>query len=328
MSNLRQKLLTDFYRLPERNTISVINCKSIPVIDLNCENENFHDSLQSAENHSLSQSSGTASTSKIIRTIIESDKVTKKKRRMLLDDPKQMILDAGQKQFGHQHCDKCGMVYDSDSLIDRKQHQKYHSRFVSTEWFRVQTAQLNIWKRSAFCIVEQFQGTYSYIFCITQISKCTLKARVDKVILECVNKELGYTPDLGQVWTSDGRRQAWVFITASDTYYFIGAIALVEKVSKKQLYYAEENSKNTDVLSRTNNIYMGVNRIWVHQCLRRKGIAVLLLDHVRSHFISSDLITRDRIAFSSLTDSGLAFAKNYACGGKVLLYSLNSDFCH
>ncbi|VDM99394.1 unnamed protein product, partial [Onchocerca ochengi] len=131
------------------------------------------------------------------------------------------------------------MIYDCDSLSDQKQHQKFHSRFLSTKWFRVQTAQLDIWKQAAFCIVEQFDGNYSHIFCITQTSKCTLKARVDKIILECINKELGYTPDLAQVWTSDGRRQAWIYITASETYYFIGAVALVEKVSKEQLYYAK-----------------------------------------------------------------------------------------
>ncbi|VDN00205.1 unnamed protein product [Onchocerca ochengi] len=62
---------------------------------------------------------------------------------------------------------------------------------------------------------------------------------------------------------------------------------------------------------------MGVNRIWVHQTLRRKGIAALLLDHARSHFISSNFVQREMIAFSSLTDSGLAFAKNYIPGGKI-----------
>lgn len=60
-----------------------------------------------------------------------------------------------------------------------------------------------------------------------------------KIILECINRELGYTPDLGEVWTSDGRRQAWVYITASNTYYYIGAVVLVEKISKEQLRYAE-----------------------------------------------------------------------------------------
>ncbi|KAK6109296.1 ESCO1/2 acetyl-transferase family protein [Brugia pahangi] len=201
---------------------------------------------------------------------------------------------------------------------------------ISPKWFRVQSSQLNVWKRTTFCIVEQFEGNYSHIFCITQTSKCTLKTRVDKIILECINKELGYTPDLAQVWTSDGRRQAWVYVTASDKYYFIGAVALVEKISRKQLQYAEENctAANNDIIPTSNNVYMGVNRIWVHQTLRRRGIAALLLDHARSYFVSSDSVPREMIAFSSLTDSGLAFARNYISGGKVLLYNLNPETCH
>ncbi|MCP9260641.1 N-acetyltransferase ESCO2 [Dirofilaria immitis] len=328
MPFLRQKLLTDFYHLPKKYDepvdlpLSNVNCKSDYIVNSKLENDEVHELLSSTENYPLSVSPAAASTSKVIRTVILSGRDIKKKRRMLMDDPKQMILDAGQRQFGHQHCEQCGMVYDCDSLSDRKQHQKFHSRFYQRNGF------------SCFCIVEQSEGNYSHIFCITQTSKCTLKARVDKVILECVNKELGYTPDLAQVWTSDGRRQAWVYITASDTYYFIGAIALVEKVSKEQLHYAEKteiyrkNSESVDIISKNSNVYMGVNRIWVHQTLRRKGIAVLLLDHARSHFVSSNFVPREMIAFSSLTDSGLAFAKNYIPGGKVLLYSLIPETCH
>lgn len=63
--------------------------------------------------------------------------------------------------------------------------------------------------------------------------------------MECINKELGYAPDLAQNWTSDGRRQAWVFITASEKYFFIGAVALVEKVFKQALQYAEVSPFNT-----------------------------------------------------------------------------------
>uniref|UniRef100_A0A0R3S356 Acetyltransf_13 domain-containing protein n=1 Tax=Elaeophora elaphi TaxID=1147741 RepID=A0A0R3S356_9BILA len=332
MPVLRQKLLTDFYCPPEKCYESdAIPPKSIGsdcVDGPTHENKGYSEPLSPTENYSLSVSPAKASTLKVIRTVIVSGKENKKRRRMLADDPKQMILDAGQKLFGHQHCKQCSMVYDCDSLSDRKQHQEFHSRFQSTKWFRVQTAQLDVWKRTVFCIVEQFEGNYSHIFCIKQVSKCTLKTRVDKVMLECVNKELGYTPDLAQVWTSDGRRQAWVFITSSDTYYFIGAVVLVEKVSKEQLQYAEENNGNGDIISTTSNVYMGVNRIWVHQTLRRKGIAALLLDRARLHFVSSDSVPREMVAFSSLTDSGLAFAKNYIPGGKVLLYSLNPEACY
>ncbi|VDK78171.1 unnamed protein product [Litomosoides sigmodontis] len=334
MPVLRQKLLTDFYRSPgkchESGALPTSNiiCEPDFDADINCENEGFSKPSSLAENCQLSVTPAAVGSSKIIRTIIVSGKENKKRRKMLADDPKQMILDAGQKQFGHQQCKQCGMVYDCDSLSDRKQHQEFHSRFLSTKWFRVQTAQLDIWKRAAFCVVEQFEGNCIYIFCVTQASKCSLKTRIDKVILECINRELGYTPDLAEVWTSDGRRQAWVYITASETYYFIGAVLLVEKISKGRVQRVEKNCGSGDVISTNGSVYMGVNRIWVHQTLRRKGVAALLLDHARLHFVSSGSVPREFVAFSSLTDSGFEFARNYTPGGKVLLYNLNPDTCH
>lgn len=67
---------------------------------------------------------------------------------------------------------------------------------------------------------------------------------------------------------------------------------------------------------------MGINRLWVHRCLRRKGIGALLLDHARAYFTGSEMVPREKVAFSSPTESGLAFAKSYVPDGKVLLYAL------
>lgn len=109
MSVLRQKLLTDFFRSPEKcyetgaaTPLLNINCESHYVVDPCCENE-LRKPLSPAENYPSSVSSTTVNSSKVIRTIIISGK-EKRKRRLLMDDPKQMVLDAGQKQFGHWQC--------------------------------------------------------------------------------------------------------------------------------------------------------------------------------------------------------------------------------
>ncbi|KHN87178.1 Cadherin-related hmr-1 [Toxocara canis] len=53
------------------------------------------------------------------------------------------------------------------------------------------------------------------------------------VVLECVNKELGYTPDLADVWDKAGLREAWVFISDTEKEYpFIGGILLVDALKK------------------------------------------------------------------------------------------------
>lgn len=120
MSTLRQKLLTDFYQSPEKFSESAdtsplpnINCKPQCVACPNSENEGFFGPLSSAKNYPLSVSSTTATTSKVIRTVIVSEKENKRRRRMLADDPKQMILDAGQKQFGHQQCKQVSLLFSN-----------------------------------------------------------------------------------------------------------------------------------------------------------------------------------------------------------------------
>jgi N-acetyltransferase len=57
---------------------------------------------------------------------------------------------------------------------------------------------------------------------------------------------------------------------------------------------------------------MGIYQIWVHHKHRRHGIASTLLDIARKHMcFGYSAIPIDQIAFSSPTESGLAFAKLY-----------------
>lgn len=65
---------------------------------------------------------------------------------------------------------------------------------------------------------------------------------------------------------------------------------------------------------------MGINRIWVHPSLRRRGLAGRLLDKARNHFLLSEVVPRENIAFSDPTEIGLAFARAYLPGGKVQTY--------
>lgn len=46
-------------------------------------------------------------------------------------DENQLILDAGQKQFGPQRCETCHMVYDPTFGPDAKAHSFYHKRSVN-----------------------------------------------------------------------------------------------------------------------------------------------------------------------------------------------------
>lgn len=48
-----------------------------------------------------------------------------------------------------------------------------------------------------------------------------------------MNEELGYTPDLADVWDKRGLREAWVFISDTEREYpFIAGILLVDSVKE------------------------------------------------------------------------------------------------
>lgn len=57
---------------------------------------------------------------------------------------------------------------------------------------------------------------------------------------------------------------------------------------------------------------LGIHQIWVHDKHRYRGIASKLVDVARKHmYFGYSAIPVDQIAFSSPTESGLAFAKLY-----------------
>ena len=57
---------------------------------------------------------------------------------------------------------------------------------------------------------------------------------------------------------------------------------------------------------------LGIYQVWVHHKYRRRGIASTLLDVARKHmYFGYSAVPMDQIAFSSPTESGLAFAMLY-----------------
>ncbi|KHN85291.1 N-acetyltransferase ESCO2 [Toxocara canis] len=282
-----------------------------------------------AEGSSLSQNSNPVKTHRSLYFVVSPRPIRSRKRKLSIDDITQMTLDAGQRRIGTQRCNKCEMVYDIDCMRDKKAHNEYHNRFTATSWFRVTFAQIDNWKNElCFAVVEG-----GYIFNIKASAKCALKKRLEKVVLECVNKELGYTPDLADVWDKTGLREAWVFISDTEMEYpFIGGILLVDALKKARRLLNQvsdrsrvsQDAENESCDQRAVEVHgnlMGVNRVWVHPCVRRKGIAFRLVERARAHFLGYGILPRERVAFSEPTIDGLAFASKYS--KEVLVYGFD-----
>ncbi|XP_056284662.1 N-acetyltransferase ESCO2 isoform X2 [Pseudoliparis swirei] len=54
------------------------------------------------------------------------------RRKKEKQDDDQLIIDAGQKQFGATTCSSCGMVYSADNPEDHFQHTQFHQRFLDS----------------------------------------------------------------------------------------------------------------------------------------------------------------------------------------------------
>jgi N-acetyltransferase len=55
----------------------------------------------------------------------------------------------------------------------------------------------------------------------------------------------------------------------------------------------------------------GINRIWVHNKHRRRGIASRLVDAARNHVLFDRVLTLSQIAFSQPTQDGRSFGAKY-----------------
>uniref|UniRef100_A0A0N5ARF4 N-acetyltransferase ESCO1 n=1 Tax=Syphacia muris TaxID=451379 RepID=A0A0N5ARF4_9BILA len=249
--------------------------------------------------------------------IVSSNPYVKKRRSYLRDEGAQYTLDAGQKNIGAQLCNDCHMIYDHDSIADCNLHLEYHNRFVQRDWFRVKYSQIDNWRKQNFCVLVDG----GYLFSINMGTKSSLKQRLEEIIFKCVNIELGFPSDLNTIWKDD-TTQLWGFIASSSKlkFPFIGAIILVEELDEVFTYTGDSTNSNSKKSFRGR--FIGVNRIWVHKSLRRTGVATKLLDEVRHNMRNGYILPRSCIAFSELTDDGLAFAKKFSANCQILMYSV------
>uniref|UniRef100_A0A914EMQ5 N-acetyltransferase ESCO zinc-finger domain-containing protein n=1 Tax=Acrobeloides nanus TaxID=290746 RepID=A0A914EMQ5_9BILA len=106
---------------------------------------------------------------------------SRKRRINVEDDPSQLMLDAGQKKLGLEHCKECGMVYSVDTIKDVNLHKDFHNRACETKFFRVTTAQLKTWKSQLYSevVASKFNGI---LFRLNGQTKSTLKNKTEIII--------------------------------------------------------------------------------------------------------------------------------------------------
>uniref|UniRef100_UPI003AABA3F0 N-acetyltransferase ESCO2 n=1 Tax=Centroberyx gerrardi TaxID=166262 RepID=UPI003AABA3F0 len=238
------------------------------------------------------------------------------RRKKDKQDDDQLIIDAGQKQFGATTCSSCGMVYSADNPEDNFQHTQFHQRFLDSIKFVG-------WKKERV-VAEFWDG--KILMVLPDDPKYALKKAED---VRCVaDNELGF-----QQVTLSCPRQAKTYLFINTERMVVGCL-IAEHI--RQAYRVLEQPDQQKDLTKEDfmephrawccstipeKALCGVSRVWVFSLARRQAIATRMLDTVRSTFMYGSHLTKEEIAFSDPTPDGKLFATKYCNTPTFLVYN-------
>ncbi|KAM9339269.1 N-acetyltransferase ESCO2 [Symphorus nematophorus] len=238
------------------------------------------------------------------------------RRKKEKQDDDQLIIDAGQKQFGATTCSSCGMVYSADNPEDNFQHTQFHQRFLDSIKFVG-------WKKERV-VAEFWDG--KILLVMPDDPKYAIKKAED--VRRVADNELGF-----QQVTLSRPTQAKTYLFINTERMVVGC--LVAEPIRQAYRVLEQPDRHKDM---TKDDFMerhrawccstipeqalcGVSRIWVFSLARRQSIATRMLDTVRSTFMYGSHLTKEEIAFSDPTPDGKLFATKYCNTPAFLVYN-------
>ncbi|KAI6228744.1 hypothetical protein M3Y99_01194400 [Aphelenchoides fujianensis] len=230
-------------------------------------------------------------------------------------DETQTIIDAGQRKFGLEMCATCGMTFNANHEHDVKVHEEFHNRFSSTKPFHVRPQQMEAWKKNLKHETITAKAVQATIFQLHESTTSTLRRKVDEIVETNINPELGFCADVA-TW-KDGR-SALVLVVHADAAakspQMIAAVGLVDAIQSAVLQPDGRKLRGA---------FVGVNRVWVHESLRRRGLATLLLNVARRLVHPAVPLPKVLVAFDEPEAGGLEFAVAYTKqkDGKYLTYA-------
>lgn len=124
-----------------------------------------------------------------------------------------------------------------------------------------------------------------------------------KRVKEIVDRDLGFVPS--EATSSPPNRTAYLYIADKRV---IG-MASAEIIPHA---FASHNSLERSTVPQ--KAMAGIYQLWVHAKFRKQGIATRLVDTVRAKLVFGLTVPKELLAFSSPTEAGSNFARNYVCG--------------
>ncbi|KAM4718648.1 uncharacterized protein FYW61_016404 isoform 2-T3 [Anableps anableps] len=228
-------------------------------------------------------------------------------------------MDAGQKHFGPEACNLCGMLYSAANPEDESQHLLFHNQFISAVKYVG-------WKKERI-MAEYPDG--KIILVLPDDPKYALK-KVEE-IREMVDNDLGFQ----QVETKcPSQTKTFLFISIDKK---VAGCLIAEHIQEGYRVIEEappEGSEGEKVMFERQRAWCcsttpepaicGISRIWVVGMMRRRSIATRLIECLRNNFIYGSYLSKDEIAFSDPTPDGKLFATHYFGTSQFLVYNFVS----
>lgn len=253
---------------------------------------------------------------------LQSCPVTKdraQRKRKEKQDEDQLIIDAGQKQFGATSCSSCGMVYSADNPEDNFQHTQFHQRFL-------EAIKYVGWKKERV-VAEFWDG--KILLVMPDDPKYAIKKAEE--VRQVADNELGFQqvtltrPALAKTYLFvNSERMVVGCLVAEPIRQAFRVLALPDKEKDMTKDDFMERHRAWCCSTVPEHAICGISRIWVFSLARRKSIATRMLDTVRSTFIYGSHLTKEEIAFSDPTPDGKLFATKYSNTPAFLVYNFIS----
>jgi len=230
-------------------------------------------------------------------------------KRFGKSDDSQMMIDAGQRNFGATQCNVCGVLYEIGNPADEASHQAYHDGFVSSVRFTG-------WKTER--VVRELDHIGGRVIMVGPTDAVHAWRKVEE-IREIVDRDLGFSDTCIR-----NKDQTSVYMYILDK-RIIGCL-IAEKIDKAYRVVPQESKDDSGTgrlfccSNKAEKVYVGINRIWVHSLQRGRGVATILADSMRANMFPYTVLTIDQFAFSDPTESGMAFAEAYTRKPTFLVY--------
>ncbi|CAJ1968862.1 unnamed protein product [Cylindrotheca closterium] len=235
-------------------------------------------------------------TSNNTNTIRNKNDNKNKKRRLA-----QVFIDCGQKNFGQVVCPQCGTLYVPGIAEDEKMHKQVCE----------QISQGVAWGSTANCkIINRNSHAKSSIVQIRPSEITKHRSRLEK-ILRIVEKDLGMHANSSNVMITTNGGTIFLYLQDQKVVGYLAVNSISTAYRMLNLY--ERDTKPMSCM-------LGVAVLWTHPRARKQGIAIKLVDAARENAVFGIVVAKSKLAFSSPTEAGWRFAKNYCGNDEPLFY--------